>query len=640
MTMMQSALNYAERGWPIFPITPNKKTPLTTNGVHDATTDRMVIIDWWQLWPNANIALNCGAAGYMVLDFDPGHSEAAVINSVGELPKTSLVAQTPRGGYHQYYLLDEHILTPSTQSRIAPHVDVRSHAGYVLLPPSTTEDGVYSWIIEDKPLFATEAMLKVNKKAKERSADHDTWIIPPDTHENLEKAVNWLVREAKIAVEGQGGDGTAYATAAMLKSFGISQEYAVDLMWDHWNPRCDPPWSGDEFTHFASKVRNGYEYNTSPPGNCTEAYRLAKTKGNFTMVKRDLGKGREYTNGRFRIVDRLGMESIRTPSWLIEDCLPSESYAMIFGPPQSFKTFVALDMALTVAAQTVQKSNWMTFGGAKPVVFVAGEGRSSLLRRVQAWEALHYAGNPVEGFRLMDPVPGISLGNADAFDEFLAPLEKMCPDGVSLIVLDTVGRALQGHNENSQEVASAFTAMVQRLIEETGATVLALHHSGHGTDKRARGSSVFEADADVVLRAEAEEQTLMLSMIKQKDGEMWKQRKLLTLTKHHFDEDSSSLVVVPHIEEQTKREAYAQGVNEVNRVILDRVENAVEGFLVGNKVAVYSTTKLANAIACYDFIDAGSSKLRTKYLPLLRESSARKGSRFYDKMKGVWSWKS
>ena len=63
-------------------------------------------------------------------------------------------------------------------------------------------------------------------------------------------------------------------------------------------------------------------------------------------------------------------------------------------------------------------------------------------------------------------------------------------------MLDTVGRAMQGVNENAQEHASNFTRLVDRLRHELGATVLALHHTGHETSTRARGSSVFGADAD------------------------------------------------------------------------------------------------------------------------------------------------
>ena len=81
---------------------------------------------------------------------------------------------------------------------------------YVLLPPSTTEHGEYQWASQGKTLFATEAMLKVNKKAKERSEDHDTWIIPPDMPENIEACTEWLRHTAKIATEGEGGDGMAY----------------------------------------------------------------------------------------------------------------------------------------------------------------------------------------------------------------------------------------------------------------------------------------------------------------------------------------------------------------------------------------------------------------------------------------------
>ena len=70
--MLDAALEYATKhGWPIFPCRADK-TPLTENGVLDATTNEATIRRWWTTWPRANIGLDCGSAGLAVVDLDPG----------------------------------------------------------------------------------------------------------------------------------------------------------------------------------------------------------------------------------------------------------------------------------------------------------------------------------------------------------------------------------------------------------------------------------------------------------------------------------------------------------------------------------------------------------------------------------------
>ena len=159
--MITAALAYAEeRGWPIFPAKIDK-TPWTRQGVLDATTDARQIEGWWKRWPDANVALDVGGAGMVVLDLDPGHDLRELEDAVGSLPDTLLRARTPRGGTHLYYALAEGEVVAASASKLAPHVDVRSFHSYVLLPPSRTKDGTYTWESQGKPAHRTDEMGKV-----------------------------------------------------------------------------------------------------------------------------------------------------------------------------------------------------------------------------------------------------------------------------------------------------------------------------------------------------------------------------------------------------------------------------------------------------------------------------------------------
>ncbi|MBC8450731.1 bifunctional DNA primase/polymerase, partial [bacterium] len=66
--LLESALRYAELGYPVFPCTPGGKTPLTPHGFLGATTDTTEIESWWKRTPDANVAMP--TAGLLVVDVD------------------------------------------------------------------------------------------------------------------------------------------------------------------------------------------------------------------------------------------------------------------------------------------------------------------------------------------------------------------------------------------------------------------------------------------------------------------------------------------------------------------------------------------------------------------------------------------
>ena len=284
---------------------------------------------------------------------DPGYSSEALKEAIGDYDYTKFVVHTPQGGPHYHYgIMPGQTIHPSV-SKISPHVDVRSFNSYCLFPPSRTADGNYTWDVDPsdmpelRPPYRSDEFAKVPSSARKRHEDYDTWVIEPDLSGNVVLAINWLEEEAQIAIEGQGGDLMAYTTAAHLKSFGISPELAFDLLWEHRNPRCEPPWGPDEVDHLRQKVANAYVYNTSPPGNLTPAYKTAKLATLFSPVASDTDE-RDTSNlfGRFQFADRNAISEIRSPQWLIKDFIPKNAFVLMFSAPGSYKTFVALDIAL------------------------------------------------------------------------------------------------------------------------------------------------------------------------------------------------------------------------------------------------------------------------------------------------------
>ena len=641
--MLEAALAYAARGWYVLPIKPGEKVPLTKHGVKDATTDPDIIRIWYKQWPNANIAIDVGRSRMMVYDMDPGSSIKELNEALdGTLPKTALKSKTPRGGDHFFYQLQEKDVVPSSASKIAPHIDVRSDNGYVLLPPSFTEDGAYTWVSEGEAPDRTDEMVRTSYTGREKSVDHDKWIIDQDIPENIKLAILWLEDRdrCKLAIEGEGGDDMTYKTAAMMKSYGMSEAKSLELMWEHWNADCIPPWDYDELE---IKVHNGHKHNTSQPGNMTPIYKKAKAKELFKPVH-NIEKS-EWTAGGYRWTDRTGRKLMEPPTWLLENFIPVQSYVMMYGAYGTFKSFIALDIAKSVSTGGLSSQNlWgkVKFGN---VLFAVSEGRSQFGKREDVWEKEKMNAIACEGLILGDPVPKVTEEN---LERYIQGCLDRSPDGYDLMVIDTVGRAMQGANESAQEDAGSFSALVEVLQEELGCSVLALHHQGKA-NTGPRGSSVFGADADVIIhleRPQNNEYTVAMEMEKQKDGELWVEPKHLRLKEVHLSPTQKSLVPMEHTPLKKTEEKTQTMTSETLTARIDKVAYKI---LQARPYDALSTHKLSVAvIAAKDkegnniFNGVAKDTVRRVHLVRISEDSVYKCRRLYEgerpEQAGKWLW--
>jgi len=142
-TILKAALQYAARGWPVFPCGHDKK-PLTPHGFKDATTDAAKINAWWTHWPGAAIGIDCGGARLLVVDCDVKHGVdgIAAFEALGIAHGEALHSRTPSGGLHILFSQNGTLLG-STAGRLAPGVDTRGAGGYIVAPPSHVDAGDY-----------------------------------------------------------------------------------------------------------------------------------------------------------------------------------------------------------------------------------------------------------------------------------------------------------------------------------------------------------------------------------------------------------------------------------------------------------------------------------------------------------------
>lgn len=243
-TILDAALAYAERGCKVFPLQPNTKIPFPgTNGVKDATDNADTIRAWWNVHPDANLALACGEpSGIWVVDVDVGHKQGvdgfATLARAGiTLPET-IYQNTPSGGRHYLYRLDDGDKPPRNKNSFMPGIDIRGTGYYIVLAPSVIDGKEY--VLRD----GTMATFPDAMRPKEnKSATLMPWDAPPPPTSSVADRARAYLRQCDPAVQGMGGhNALLWAAQAMVVGFKLSDAEALQLLWSEYNPRCSPPW--------------------------------------------------------------------------------------------------------------------------------------------------------------------------------------------------------------------------------------------------------------------------------------------------------------------------------------------------------------------------------------------------------------
>jgi len=207
-------------------------------------------------------------------------------------------------------------------------------------------------------------------------------------------------------------------------------------------------------------------------------------------------------------------------NWLIQDVIPEKSFVALYGPPASFKSFIAMDIAECIASGRP----WLgkEINGTGPVLYIAGEGHGGIGARIAAIKQHHKTPDSSQLYVVRSMI-NLRSSVEDFTNLILAIDELVQLIGVQLrmIVIDTLARAFGGGNENSSDDMGAFIQATGKIQNRYKCSLMLLHHAGKDTTKGLRGHSSLLGAVDTqmeIIRFPQTREGLIL-MSKQKDGE-------------------------------------------------------------------------------------------------------------------------
>ncbi len=487
---MTSPFDLIQRGWYIFPIKANSKTPLVKWST-ESSNDPEQVKSWSIRFPGCNWGINCGKSGLFVVDIDrkgaDGLAEWTRLCAANgyAVPTDIMRVATPSGGYHLYFTLDN---GPTTASILAPGIDTRGRGGMVVAPGSTINGVEYKLLRDGQPAPAPAWVIPAKREVERKESPVDLILDMPH---NVARAIRYLQEEAPEAHVGE-RDNVCFRVACRVRDFGLSRAQAEEIILEHYADKIDLT---DDFDldAVAAKVESAYRSAQNPIGCDTpEALFPRESISGFTCAA-SLNAGR-----------------IRPREWVIHGRYMRRALTVTISPGGIGKSTLTILEGMAVATGKVDCGHAVKVHG--PIMLINLEDpKDELDRRVMAC-AMHHglaladlkdfhfaSGEDYPLILARDSKDGVVV-NEPVVNHIIADVKAL---GAVLLIIDPFV-ALHGVNENDNMAIEAVAAVLRRIARETGAAVSIVHHArkGKAVDQRGeldtgRGASALGAAARI-----------------------------------------------------------------------------------------------------------------------------------------------
>lgn len=517
--MLAAALHYAAQGWRVIPVcrpigdgrcnnheycrSPGKR-PLGAEWQIRATTDTNQIREWFSCPPDCgiNIGIVCGReSGIFYLDIDEHKGGDDTLDELerqyGKLPNT-VDAISGRGRGKLFRYPKNRLVGNSVEVNLGPGLDVRSDGGQFVCHPSLHEIGrQYSWDGAELPTggdVAEPPSWLVDLVAKPEVAKPVVREAIPATGGAkaalLRAAERYLLR-CQPAVEGSGGDNQTFNVAGHLASFvcedmSLTVSDAIDLMGQHFNPRCSPPWSDADL---ATKVHSGFT-NGSP-----RAAKLVPLHGDDAEIEqwaRSVALEPKVSSAPERPDDLIVTDwgdVTGDVEWLWQDKIPLEGLTLVAGEAGLGKSTAVLSLA-----SLVSRGGTFPDGTSAPlcdaIVFTAEDASKIVKKRLMAQGADLARIHKIEGRLVKDRTCLFEARDIGTLEAAIARFPN-----TRLIIIDPIASFISGvKSHENADVRSILRPLSDFAEKHRVAMVLVCHlnkDQTKGANNRITGSGAW-----------------------------------------------------------------------------------------------------------------------------------------------------
>lgn len=442
------------------PVVPGMKSPAVAWATyqHRLPTETE-LRRWWGMNPDFNIGIVTGKISNLaVVDVDPKRG-GQVDPFVFEHP-TDVVVQTGGNGYHLYYRYPEDIDNVPNLVGFQPGLDIRGDGGIIIAPPSVHTTGSrYAWIRQGGlGQFPAEVVSK-----REREINEKGWV------------------ESLLAFGSESGERNASLAkmAGYLCSLGMGMQAAIGIC-QLWNTKNRPPMIPNEVD---STVRSVYRTDSRnrerASGEASKARdQKALATGDFNFLEL-----REFMT---RNLDQA------QPEWMVSGWLPDSTIAFVVSPPGSFKTWLTIDLAVSIATGTKFLGEFDCYRKGPVFLIQQEDFAGQTARRINAVVQSRFGlnltedeggdvinvGIPPEIPIFVHPDRKMKFSDKKAMTAFEAAVQELRP---ALVIIDPLYSA--GSTDDYMAKTAEQMFVLKNIRDKYGCSFLVAHHSKKSEDK-------------------------------------------------------------------------------------------------------------------------------------------------------------
>jgi hypothetical protein len=453
--MMLHALKYANDGFAVFPVYEPVdvgicscpygaaamigdrrhsigKHPRTPNGVDDATTDTVILKEWWTKWPNASIGMATGSLnGIAVVDLDG--PEGILFGRLKNIssPITSLTGS----GQHLLYA------DPAGQARnsikkIAPNVDIRGRGGYIIVAPSLHPNGKrYVWAGQppNRKLLPPIPALFVDQPITHGNS------ITGATLPGLRKPEGWIAAALEEMKRGHVHN-TLISILGKFRIHNFSEEDTFKLL-EPYALLDGKPYEG--LRNKISEIWRRYQ-----PGMALSGPEKSETIDAF-------------------------LEDIKEVEWICKPFVAKKSIGFVVGLPATLKTWLCADLAVECARDDGMWLGLFPVTSCKVLFIDQERWKGETQRRFSAI----LAGKGLAHSQLKDSLyvksgTTIRLNLDQSYQAFRTELMEMRPE---LVIVDSFA-TFHTLPENDRTEIQKVLERIKELRNEIGCTFMFINH--------------------------------------------------------------------------------------------------------------------------------------------------------------------